>query len=56
MFVETLIIAAIVSVGLIVGGAALIRARAISRRASHHLATQTGTQPVPPTVDMRPPG
>jgi hypothetical protein len=28
---------------------------AISRRPTHHLAEQTGTSPVPPEVDLRPP-
>ena len=55
-FIETVIIAVTVSLGIIVGGAAIVRGLVISRRSSHHLATRTGTSPVPPTVDMRPPG
>jgi hypothetical protein len=55
-FIETVIIAAVVSLGIIVGGKAIIRGFAISRRPSHHTATQTGASPVPPTVDIRPPG
>jgi hypothetical protein len=55
MFIETLIIAAVVALGLIVGAKALITGRAISRRPSHHLATHTGASPVPPAVDVRPP-
>jgi len=56
IFIETVIIAAIVSLGIIVGGAAMLRGLLISRRASHHLATRTGASPVPRTVDIRPPG
>jgi hypothetical protein len=51
MFIETLIIAALVSLGIIVGGKAIIIGRAMSRRPSHHLATHTGASPVPPAVD-----
>jgi len=54
MFIETVIIAAVVAVGLIAAGKAIITARA-SRRPSHHLATDTGARPVPPTIDIRPP-
>ena len=42
-------------IGIIVAGKAIITARAISRRPSHHLATHTGASPVPPAVDLRPP-
>jgi hypothetical protein len=55
MLIEALIIAAVVSLGIIVAGKAIIAARAISRRPSHHLATHTGASPVPPAVDLRPP-
>ena len=56
VFIETVIIAALVAVGIIVGGTAIIRAFVVSRRPSHHTATNTGISPVPPTVDMGPPG
>jgi hypothetical protein len=56
IFIETVIIAAAVSLGIIVGGAAIIRGFVISRRSSHHLATRTGASRVPPTVDEQPPG
>jgi hypothetical protein len=56
LFAETVIIAALVSLGIIVGGTAIVRGFVISRRSSHHLAARTGASPVPPTVDMRPPG
>jgi hypothetical protein len=55
VLIETLIIAAVVSLGIIVAGKAIATARAISRRRSHHLATHTGVSPVPPAVDVRPP-
>jgi hypothetical protein len=55
VFIETVIIAALVALGIIVGGAAIIRGLAVLRRPAHHLATRTGASPVPPTVDMRPP-
>jgi hypothetical protein len=55
VFIETVMIAALVAMGIIVGGAAIIRGFVSSRRPSHHTATQTGASPVPPTVDMRPP-
>ena len=55
MLIEALIIAAAVSIGVIVAGKAIITARAILRRRSHHLATHTGASPVPPAVDVRPP-
>jgi hypothetical protein len=55
IFIEMAIIAAVVSLGIIVGGAAIIRGFAISRRPSHHLATHSGDSPVPPGVDIRPP-
>jgi hypothetical protein len=56
VFIETVIIAALVAVGIIVGGAAIIRGLVLSRRPTDHTATHTGVSPVPPTVDMRPPG
>jgi len=52
IFIETVIIAAVVSVGIIVGGRAIRRGLAISRRPSHHLAEQTGVTPVPPEADI----
>jgi hypothetical protein len=55
VFIETVIIAALVALGIIVGGAALIRGFVVSRRPSHHNSTRIGASPVPPTVDMRPP-
>jgi len=55
MFIEMAIIAAVVSLGIIIGGGALIRGFVISRRRSHHLATHTGGSPVSPAVDIRPP-
>jgi hypothetical protein len=54
-FSETVIIAAVVSLGIIVGGGAIIRGFLISRRPNHHLATRSGASAVPPTVDIRPP-
>jgi hypothetical protein len=56
VFIETVIIAALVAMGIIVGGAAIIRGFIVSRRPSHHTAPHTGVAPVPPTVDMGPPG
>jgi len=55
-FIETVIIAAVVSLGIIWVGKAIITGRAISRRPSHHLSTDTGVSPVPPAVDVQPPG
>jgi hypothetical protein len=55
VFIETVIIAVLVALGIIVGGGAIIRGFILSRRPSHHTATHTGVSPVPPTVDMRPP-
>lgn len=52
---EIILIAAVVALGLIVLGKAIMTGFAISRRRSHHLATHTGTSPVPPAVDIRPP-
>jgi hypothetical protein len=54
-FIEPVIIAALVSLGLIVGIAAMVRGFIISRRPSHHLATRPGNSPVPSEVDSRPP-
>jgi hypothetical protein len=54
-FIEMVIIAAVVSLGIIVGAGAIIRGFVISRRRSHHLATHSGDSPVPPAVDIRPP-
>ena len=54
MFTETLIIAAVVSFGIIVGGRAIITGLGFSRRPPHHLTIHTGTSPVSPAVDIRP--
>ena len=58
--IEILVIAAVVSLvvslGIIVFGKAIITGLTISRRPSHHLSTQSGASPVPPAVDIRPPG
>ena len=51
-----LLIAGIVSVGVIAVGKAMVTGFAISRRPSHHLAEQTGVSPPPPEIDQRPPG
>jgi len=51
-FIETVIIAAVVSLGIIWVGKAIITGRAISRRPSHHLSTETGALPAPPAVDV----
>lgn len=51
-FIETVIIAAVVSVGIIAVGRAIIRGLSISRRPSHQLAEQTGTTPVPPEAQI----
>ncbi len=53
--VEILIIAAVVSLGIIVVGKAIVTGLAISRRRSHHLATHTGVSPVPPEAQLPPP-
>ena len=53
--IEIVLIAGVVAIGLIVLGRAISVGLAISRRPSHHLAQQTGTSPVPPAVDVRPP-
>jgi hypothetical protein len=37
VFIETMIIAALVALGIIVGGAAIIRGLLVSRRPSHHM-------------------
>ena len=58
---EIILIAAVVAIGLIVLGKAIMTGFAMSRRPSHHLAEQTGTSPVPQAVvassvsDIRPP-
>jgi hypothetical protein len=53
---EIILIAGVVAVGLIVLGEAIMTGFTMSRRPSHHLAEQTGSSPVPPAVDIRPPG
>jgi len=53
---EIVLIATVVAIGLIVLGKAIVTGIAISRRPAHHLAEQTGSSPVPPAVDLRPPG
>jgi hypothetical protein len=54
MLTETLIIAAVVSLGIIVGGRAIINGLRISRRPPHHLTTHTGASPISPAVDIQP--
>jgi hypothetical protein len=54
--IEIVLIAGVVAIGLIVLGRGIITGLTISRRPSHHLAEQTGASPVPPAVDIRPPG
>ena len=53
---EIVLIAGVVAVGLIILGKAIMIGFTVSRRPSHHLAEQTGARPVPPAVDIRPPG
>jgi hypothetical protein len=53
--IEIALIAGIVAIGLIVVVRAISTGIAVSRRRSHHLAKQTGTSPVAPAVDVRPP-
>jgi hypothetical protein len=53
--IEIVLIAGVVAIGLIALYRAIVTGLAISRRRSHHLAEQTGTSPVPPAVDIRPP-
>ena len=53
---EIILIAGVVAVGLIVLGKAIMTGFTMSRRPSHRLAEQTGSSPVPPAVDIRPPG
>lgn len=55
IFIETVIIGALVAVGIIAVSKAIIRGLAISRRPSHHLAERTGTTPVPPEAQIEPP-
>jgi hypothetical protein len=55
VFIETVIISALASVGIIAVSRAIIRGLAISRRRSHHLAEQSGALPVPPEA-QNPPG
>ena len=54
--IEIVLIAGVVAIALIGLGKAIRTAFAISRRPSHHLAEKTGASPVPPAVDLRPPG
>jgi hypothetical protein len=53
--VEIILIAGVLAIGLMVLGKYIVTGIAISRRPSHHLAEQTGSSPVPPAVDIRPP-
>ena len=53
--IEIVLIAAAVAIGLIVLVRAIATGVTISRRRAHHLAEQTGSSPVPPAVDIRPP-
>ena len=55
-WIEMLLIAGVVSIGLMAIGKAIASGLAISRRPSHHLAQQTGTLPVPPEAEVPPPG
>jgi hypothetical protein len=50
VFIESVIIAAVVALGILVGGGALVRAFVISRRPSHHTARHSGASPVPPNM------
>ena len=49
-----LLIAGVVSVGVIAVVRAIVTGLPITRRPSHHLAEQTGTSPVPPEVELPP--
>jgi hypothetical protein len=49
-----LIVAGIAAVGVIGVARAIIRGLAISRSPSHHLAEQSGTDPVPPEAQIPP--
>jgi len=51
-----LLLAGIVSIGVIAVGKAIITGLAISRRPSHHLAEQSGTSPAPKQAEIPPPG
>lgn len=55
IFIETVIIAAIVSVGIIALSRAISRGLAISRRPAHHLSPRTGADAVPPEAQIPPP-
>ena len=52
--IVSLICAGTVSLGIIVFGKGIINGLAIGRRPSHHLATETGTKPVPPEAQVPP--
>jgi len=52
---EIIVIAAVVALGLIVVGKAIMTGFAMSRRPSHHLAEQTGVPPVRSESDILPP-
>lgn len=51
---EIILIAAVVAVGLIAVGRAMMTGWALSRRASHHLAERTDARPVPPEAQIPP--
>jgi len=51
-----LLLAGIVSIGVIAVGKAIITGLAISRRPSHHLAEQPGTSPASKQAEIPPPG
>ncbi|HZT87451.1 MAG TPA: hypothetical protein VFA12_05730 [Stellaceae bacterium] len=53
---EIVLIAGVVALGLIVLGKAIMTGFAMSRRPPHHLTERPGASPVPPAVDIRPPG
>ena len=55
ILLEVVLIAAVVGVGLIVLGKAIMTGLAISRRPSHHLAERTGASPALPEAQIPPP-
>jgi hypothetical protein len=51
-----LLIAGVISIGVIAVGSAIITGLAISRRSSHDLARQSGTSPPSKEAELPPPG
>jgi len=51
-----LLLAGVVSIGVITVGKAIITGLAISRRQSHHLAQQSGISPPSKEAEVPPPG